>query len=413
MTFVINGARYAIGPEETAHASIELRAGHIVRISAHSGAYAPPKAGCAPIDLSGFLILPGLINSHDHLQFSLFPRLANPPYQNYIEWGRDIHTAFPELIALHKSVPRRVRLWWGGIKNLLCGVTIACHHDPLWPELRQNDFPIQVLQKYGWAHSLALGGDLRTARAATPAGFPFIVHACEGIDKQSRMELWQLDRIGQLDADTVLVHALALDPEGAALLRKRNASVIACPSSNSFLFGTTPQVSLLSGTDKLALGNDSPLTAAGDLLDEVRYATHACNISPQAAYRMVTTVPAAILRLANSAGSITESGSADLIVVRDTGESPAEKLQTISIEDVELVMVQGNVRLSSQAMLERLPPLAKKDLEPLTISGTTRWLRAPVGRLLEQAEEVLGQGNVRLGGKPVCIPAETTVGYAC
>lgn len=413
MTFVVHGARYAIDPEETIHASIEVRGGHIARIRDHSSAFTPSKAGCAAIDLSGFLLMPGLINSHDHLQFSLFPRLANPPYQNYIEWGRDIHTAFPELIALHKSVPRRVRLWWGGIKNLLCGATTVCHHDPLWPELRQNDFPIQVLQKYGWAHSLALGGDLRAARAATPAGCPFIVHACEGVDEQSRMELWQLDRIGQLNADTVLVHSLALDPEGAALLRKRNASIIACPSSNNFLFGTTPLISLLSGIDKLALGNDSSLTAAGDLLDEVRFATQACNISPQAAYRMVTTVPAAILRLTNFAGSITESGRADLIVVRDTGESPAEKLQTISIEDVELVIVQGSVRLSSQAMLERLPPLAKKDLEPLSIDGTTRWLRAPVGRLLEQAEDVLGQGNVRLGGKSICIPAEMNVGYAC
>lgn len=413
MTSLIHGARCAMGPDETIDASIEVRGGHIARIRNHSSALTLPKTACTSIDLSGFLLMPGLINSHDHLQFSLFPRLGNPPYQNYIEWGRNIHSAFPELIALHKTVPRRARLWWGGIKNLLCGVTTVCHHDPLWPELRQNDFPIQVLQGYGWAHSLALGGDLRAARAATPAGCPFIVHACEGVDEQSRMELWHLDRIGQLDADTILVHALALDPKGADLVRKRSASTIVCPSSNHFLFGTTPQVSLLSGINKVALGNDSPLTAAGDLLDEVRFATQTCDISPQDAYRMVTTVPAEILRLTNSAGSIRESGAADLIAVRDTGASPAGRLKTISMKDIELVMIRGSVRLSSHAMLERLPPSARQDLESLSINGTTRWLRTPVSRLLEQAEEWLGQGNVRLQGKPVCIQAETTVSYAC
>lgn len=412
MTFVIHGARYAIGPEESIPASIEATDGHIARIGDRSGV-TPPKSGCTHIDLSGFLVMPGLINSHDHLQFSLFPRLANPPYQNYIEWGGDIHSAFPELIALHKSVPRRVRLWWGGIRNLLCGVTTVCHHDPLWPELRQNDFPIQVLQQYGWAHSLALGGDLRAARDATPAGCPFIMHACEGVDQQSRMELWRLDRLGLLDADTILVHSLALDSEGAALLRQRNTSIIVCPSSNQFLFGAIPRISLLSDIDKLALGSDSPLTATGDLLDEVRFATQACGISPQAVYRMVTTVPAAILRLANSAGSITESGAADLIAVRETEESPAGRLQTISMEDIELVMIGGSVQLSSHAMLERISASAKEGLEPLSINGTTRWLRAPVSRLLEQAEESLGYGNVQLRGKPVCIPTETIAGHAC
>lgn len=413
MTIAIHGARCAIGPEEITQISIEVTAGHITRIGNKTGSFTPPSSSRVQIDLSGFLLMPGLVNTHDHLQFSLFPRLANPPYQNYIDWGDDIHSGFPELIALHKAVPRQVRLWWGGIRNLLCGVTTICHHDPLWPELRRRDFPVQVLQQYGWAHSPALGGDLHAARAATPKGRPFIMHACEGVDERSKMELWQLDRLGLLDADTVLVHALALDPEGAALLRRCKSSLILCPSSNQFLFGTTPRTCLLSDIDNLALGNDSPLTAVGDLLDEVRFATHACNIPPQAVYRMVTVTPAAILRLNNAEGSITESGAADLIAVRDTGDSPANRLHQLSAADIELVMLRGDVQLSSHAMLERLPALAKKDLEPLSINGITRWLRAPVSDLLKRAEEVLGQGSVRLAGKPVCVPEETRAGHAC
>ena len=239
-------------------ASIEVCADRITRIAKALGLRQPSHSGAPGIDLSGFLLMPGLINAHDHLHFSLFPRLANPPYQNYIQWGEDIHSAFPEIIALHKTVPRNVRLWWGGIRNLLCGVTTVCHHDPLWPELRRCDFPVQVLQQYGWAHSPALGGNLHAARAATPDCCPFIIHACEGVDETARRELWQLDWLGLLDDDTVLVHALALDPGGAALLQRRKASIILCPSSNQFLFGKTPRMSLLSSVDNLASGTIRP-----------------------------------------------------------------------------------------------------------------------------------------------------------
>ena len=246
------------------------------------------------IDLSGFLLLPGLVNAHDHLHFALFPRIGNPPYSNYIDWGNDIHRQYPALIAKHRSVPKEIRLWWGGIRNLLCGVTTVCHHDPLWPTLRKPDFPVRVVQDYGWGHSLVLGGDLSYARSATPEGCAFIVHGCEGVDKLARGELQAVETLGLLDDNTVLVHGLALDREGISLMRQRGASLIVCPSSNHFLFRILPDISLLREIEKIALGSDSPLTAEGDLLDELRFAMQHSGISASTAYQMVTTVPAAI-----------------------------------------------------------------------------------------------------------------------
>jgi hypothetical protein len=142
------------------------------------------------------------------------------------------------------------------------------------------------------------------------------------------------------------------------------------------------------------------------LLDEIRFAMHFCEISASAAYRMVTTAPAAILRLENAEGSIKESGFADLIAVRDTGQLFAERLKTLSMNDVELVMIGGRVQLASESMLERLPFAAIHGLEPLSIDGSIRWLRAPVKALLHQAEEVLGRGEVRLGCRRLFIPAD-------
>jgi hypothetical protein len=401
---LLHGARCAFGPRESRRVSIEITAGHVTSILSDSALSGNDPTRSTEIDLSGFLIMPGLINAHDHLQFALFPRLADPPYKNYIDWGTDMHDKFHDVIARHRSVPKDVRLWWGGIRNLLCGVTTVCHHDPLWSELQREDFPIRVVQEYGWGHSLALGGDLLKARAATPDGKAFILHACEGLDEQAHAELAGLDRLGLLDAGVVLVHGLAIDEAGVVLARERRVSLIVCPSSNHFLFGKLPDMGLLGTIENVVLGNDSPLTAEGDLLDEIRFAIRHCGIQPDAVYRMVTEAPAAVLRLGGKEGSIEATGVGDVMAVRDTGQAPAGRLQALSMHEVEFVMIGGIVQLASETIMERLPNGAMQGLEPLWIDGTIRWLRAPVKELLRKAEEVLGKDEVRLGGKPVRIP---------
>lgn len=154
-----------------------------------------------------------------------------------------------------------------------------------------------------------------------------------------------------------------------------------------------------------ALGNDSPLTAAGDLLDEVRFAVRRCSLAPEDAYRMVTTAPAAVLRLENGEGTLREGGVADLIAVRDTGEDPAEGLANLSSEGVELVMIGGRVQLASERMLDRLPASLRQGLEPLWAGEMLRWLRAPVARLLQSTETALGCSTLCMGGKPMRLSA--------
>lgn len=398
----LSGAQYTDGAGQTRPSSIVIERGRIGCIA--ESALPPPSQGVR-IDLDGYLLLPGLINAHDHLEFALYPQLGRPPYRNYIEWGEDIHGRFADLIAQQHSIPRSARLWWGGIRNLLCGVTTVCHHNLFWPELTDAHFPVRVVSRYGWAHSPALGPDPRTARANTPASAPFIMHACEGTDAGSREELWRLERLGLLDDHAVLVHGLAIDPCGVELLRRRAVSLIACPSSNDFLFQRLPDFRILGQIPRIALGSDSPLTAAGDLLDEIRFAVQRCSVSPRAAWRMVTTAPAAILRFENGEGSLGEGGVADLIAVRDNGETAADRLANLSAQDVELVMIGGRVQLASQTILERMPGLLRDGLQPLCIDGMLRWLRAPVADLIQTAESTLGAGELRLGARAVCISA--------
>jgi hypothetical protein len=77
-----------------------------------------------------------------------------------------------------------------------------------------------------------------------------------------------------------------------------------------------------------------------------------------------------------------------------------------------LVILGGRVHLASEAILERLPLSATQGLQPLWIAGTIRWLLAPVKELLRKTEAVLGPDEVRLGGKPVCIPTMVEAQHA-
>jgi cytosine/adenosine deaminase-related metal-dependent hydrolase len=232
------------------------------------------------------------------------------------------------------------------------------------------------------------------------------LHACEGVDADSHEELWELDRLGLLDSSTILVHGLAIDAGGIALMRERQASLIACPSSNSFLFETLPDISELGAIDNVSLGNDSPLTAEGDLLDEIQFAARFCGISPETLYRMVTESPATILRLKHAEGSLTASGIADMIAIADAGLEASEMLATLRFQDIELVIIGGRVQLASGAMLERIPLSLRNGLEPLYVDATLRWVRAPVSELLRQSEEVLGSGEVRLGKRTLRTPLQ-------
>jgi hypothetical protein len=76
-------------------------------------------------------------------------------------------------------------------------------------------------------------------------------------------------------------------------------------------------------------------------------------------------------------------------------------------------MIGGRVQLASETILQRLPRAARQGLEPLWFDGTVRWLRAPIQELLTRAEEILGVGTLRLGGKPIRLPSPTEVGHAC
>jgi cytosine/adenosine deaminase-related metal-dependent hydrolase len=402
---LLTNARVAQGPLDATLLDIEIESGRIRFLSPSSKRH----ASSPEIDLSGMLILPGLVNAHDHLEFAIFPRMGNRVYANAREWALDIYHPDQSPVRELLEIPKATRLFWGGLKNLLCGVTTVGHHNRYEAEVFEGPFPVRVLNRFGWSHSIEFSQDLRADFAQTPEGSPFFIHLGEGTDESSRDELQRLDSLGLLNPQTVIIHGVACTAQDWELVRDRGAGLVWCPTSNLFILGQTPDLSLLPSNLKIALGNDSPLTAAGDLLDEIRLA-HQLMLSRQIPpyqggqapparggcppgsrlvppsdihhsqadsfaslgeqqspapaqvvdpaaelYSMVTTVPAHLMGLNQGQGAIVEDGVADFLAVKDTGESPSQRLVQLSATDIELVVLGGDIMLASTLMAQRLP----------------------------------------------------------
>lgn len=401
------GARVVVNACTALKGEIEIEDGRIRSLALEGGdkrdAVMPrPQSETLAVDLHGYLILPGLVNAHDHLEFNLFPRLGRGPYPDFEHWARDIYHPDRSPVREHLAVPKPIRLWWGGIKNLLSGATSVCHHNPYFSEVFEGDFPVRVVKRYGWAHSIPLGQEITRAFKRTPRNAPFIIHLGEGTDGRSRDEIFMLARLGALSSRTAIVHGVGLNEAGHKLLRRRRAALVWCPTSNLFTLGATLESKRVVESHRIALGSDSALTACGDLLDEVRSANNLLGSGTEKVYTMVTSSAADVLGLTEGEGTVRVGAHADLIAVKDTGAPPAAALVSSSFRSIELAMVSGQPRLISPELASRWPEELLEGFHSLNIEDTKRLIRAPLRWLFEATQKHLST-DTYLAGKRVWI----------
>ena len=361
---------------------------------------APPS-----IDLAGCLVLPGLINAHDHLAFNLFPRLGNGPYPSATAWAHDVYRPQESPVKEHLGVPKAQRLIWGGIKNLLSGVTTVCHHDSYEQRVFDGRFPVQVVKRFGWAHSLAFTSDLAERFEQTPADWPFILHLMEGTGDAGREEISRLHSIGALNERTVLVHPVALEDDDLALVESSGASLIWCPISGMFTVGKALPPRLIERPVPMALGTDSAITTEGSLLDELAAASRLTGWSNDVIYELVTEQAARVLRLRDGEGGLRQGGAADLVAVVDEGGSPADALMSMAGGGggLGMVMTGGEIKLLSPSFVERAPEEFTPSLDPITVEKQGTFLiDADLPGLLAATQAALGRFDaIQLSGRSV------------
>jgi len=231
------------------------------------------------VDLTDLTLRPALINAHDHLELNHFPRTKfRDRYANAHEWGEDVSRRLDdEPYRALRGLPLTDRLFSGALKNLLCGALIVVQHNPPHRALFQRDFPVRVVRRYRWAHSLHFtppAAVRRAYRGARLRRIPFYIHIGEGVDAVAADELPRLAALLGPDlSQVVVIHGVGLRMEDILRYAPHVRGLVICPTTNRFLLGALPDAAAwVAAGGRIALGSDSRLTADGDLLDELRAA---------------------------------------------------------------------------------------------------------------------------------------------
>jgi len=322
-------------------------------------------------DLAGHVVLPGLVNGHDHLDLSMLPALGHPPYAGAYEWAAALDAAASDpAVKAALQVPLADRLFLGGLRNLLAGVTAVLHHGAFHRSLARRDFPVRVLAKYQFALSPGLTPRLRKTYRTTDRRVPWIVHVAEGTDERYRREVDLLVEANVLRHNAVLVHGIGLRPEDLARIAAARACVVWCPESNRRLYrATAPVAALREAGVRVGLGSDSSAAGVRDALSNLAAARREAVLGDAELLALATEGTAEVARL--PVGAFTPGSPADFVVV-----DSLERLLAGDRRAVALVIVAGRPVYGTP---ELLGPLAAAWV-PLVVDGTERRIEAPLGR---------------------------------
>ena len=299
------------------------------------------------INLKDCIVFPGLINSHDHLEFNIYPKLGHRKYNDYIEWGNDIHIKDKNIIDSVESVPVELRMKYGVIKNLICGVTAVAHHGNYNSVL--DDSPVTIIRKGTCIHSVKLGGKWKIRLNLPVNREPYVIHIGEGINSGSSEEINELIRWNLFNRKLIGIHGIAMTEEQS----KNFDALIWCPDSNLFLFGKTADISALKKHTKILFGTDSTLTADGNIFENLRIARKLGNLIDEELFQSVTETAAEAWGL-NDLGKISKGYKADVVIALKKSEDLYQSFFDTNPQDIMLILKNGKVIFFDEILKEEL-----------------------------------------------------------
>jgi 5-methylthioadenosine/S-adenosylhomocysteine deaminase len=361
---------------------------HIADIRTHK------PTGVAVHETDG-VILPGLIDMHNHPEFNIFAAWEPPQlFANRYRWrGSDIYHKLvrdPQNKLL-TSLPLRTETRYAEIRALVGGVTAiqgASGKDRSREEALVRNVDLQI---FGERHAQAMidlpsksGRDATKLKAVLKAiddgtVKAFYLHLAEGRpdDKRSINEFPRLKELNALTHATVLIHGTALTKDQLGEVKDAGAKLVWSPQSNLRLYDvTTLADEALKMGLPVALGADWLPSGSQSLLAEMKVARQVLHergfeITPRKLVQMVTEDAADIAGLGDKLGRLDPNRPADVLVLEDRiHHDPYENVCQAEPSWVELVMIGGDLAYGRDDWMQKLvPPDHQPNLEHETAWG--------------------------------------------
>ena len=329
------------------------------------------------LDFTDAFAFPGLINSHDHLDFNCFSPLGRSSYNNYTEWGNHIHAAHKTEIDAVLKIPQRLRADWGMYKNLLAGVTSVVNHGaPLKIEHpliniyqeTQNLHSVQFEKNWRWQ----LNNPLLKNKAC-------VIHAGEGTDTLAVNEIDELLRWNLLNKKITAVHAVAMNSSQA----KKINGIVWCPESNKLLLNKHAAINLLKEHTAIVFGTDSTLTGHWNIWHHLRLARATKMLTDEELFHAITKKAAALWGMNN--GELKPGTDADIVIAKKNNAcSSWDSFYCLDPSAILMVIHKGKIRLFDQIIasqvriqLPNLPQFSK-----IVIQDTIKFVQGDLPALI-------------------------------
>src|SRR4051812_20068439 len=322
-----------ITADGAAHGWVVVQDGTIAQVSKTK------PQGVLTLDTGG-VILPGLLDLHNHPEFNVFAAWEPPQvFENRYIWRSS--AIYHQLVrdpqnALLKAVKLKVETRYAEIRALIGGVTAiqgASGKDRSRSEALVRNVDLQIFggrraqamidlpsgkSGRGWEQLQTVLGAIENKTIDA-----FYLHLCEGrADNQRMATEWQhFVEFGALTPATVVIHGTALSKDNLGDLRDGGAKLVWSPQSNLRLYEeTTRAADALDLGLPVALGADWMPTGSQSLLAEMKVARRVLAeqghpITNEALVRMVTSGAAEIAGVGDKLGTIAEGRPADLVVM--------------------------------------------------------------------------------------------------
>jgi cytosine/adenosine deaminase-related metal-dependent hydrolase len=323
------------------------------------------------------IIFPGLINSHDHLDFNLFEQFGSQTYPNYTVWAKTLHQDYAKEIKKILSIPKTLREQWGLYKNLICGVTTVVNHGPKIGPCKK---PINIIEECQSLHSVQFEKHWKL-RLNNPfkRNKNVAIHIGEGTDRLAKEEIDSLIKWNLINRKIIGIHGVALYPQQSSTLE----ALVWCPESNYFLLAATANLKAIKLQIPILFGTDSTLTSNWNIWHHIKFARslkiltdeeilHSLNINPAKTWELLT-------------GRINIGYQADLVVAKQKDkENSIEAFYKVDASDLLLVLVKGEVMLFDSTIATQFNSTERSGYQKIKVGGQFKYIIGNIGLLMAE-----------------------------